>query len=247
MPVSTTSGISGAAIRARRIAVNPCASGKPRSRRIMSTVHAARYRSASDMKLTHAKSTSGDPSLLNISRSKRASPGLSSTSRTFLIVRMLIRFVSTTSGGLLVDDRDAWPGIQLPNPPGIRNNAARWDILQFRNAGSQQFGKSPRRDRPAEVEPLGLVALVGAEKFEFFKGFHAPGDHPQLETASHADPSGYNDGVVTCGTDLANERLIDLEGIDRKFSEIAEARVARAEVVDRDLHSAVSQSFKDRR
>ncbi len=51
--------------------------------------------------------------------------------------------------------------------------------------------------------------------------------------------------AVGSGGDLADERLVDLEGIDRKLSKIAQTRVTRAEVIDRQLHLCRSQCFED--
>ena len=52
---------------------------------MMSTALSERYFSASLMDNTCVKTVSHEPSSLSISRSKRASPGLSSTRRSFLI------------------------------------------------------------------------------------------------------------------------------------------------------------------
>ena len=48
------------------------------------------------------------------------------------------------------------------------------------------------------------------------------------------------------GGDLADERLVDLEGIDGKLSQIAQAGVTRAEIIDRHLHPSGSQCLQDR-
>src|ERR1700735_3456014 len=110
----------------------------------MSTVRFARCLSASDMKLTQARSTSSELSSLNISRSKRASPGLSSTNRTFLIVLMLTRFVSAAPRRLLGGNRDASTVVEHLNGPGLRNNAVGRNIREFRNADSKQFREMSR-------------------------------------------------------------------------------------------------------
>ena len=53
--------------------------------------------------------------------------------------------------------------------------------------------------------------------------------------------------VVSSGAvvDLTDEGLVDLQGIDRKSSQIAQARVTRAEIIDGELHAAGPQCFEN--
>ena len=45
------------------------------------------------------------------------------------------------------------------------------------------------------------------------------------------------------GGDLTDERLVDFQGIDRKLSQIAQAGVSRAEVIDCHLHPSFPQGL----
>ena len=106
----------------------------------------------------------------------------------------------------------------------------------FCYAGFEQLGELLRKHRPAEIVSLRLVTLVSLKKCQLFLRFHALGNHPKLKAPAHADHCLHDDRLVGNGGDLADERLVDLEGIDGKLSKIAQAGVTRAEVIDRDLY-----------
>src|ERR1700733_1018531 len=108
-------------------------------------------------------------------------------------------------------------------------------ICQF-----EQAGELLGIHRSAEIVSLRLVTLVSLKKGEFCFGFYALGNQSQLKASAHADHRGHNDRLVVRAGDLTDERLVDLQGIDRKLRKITQARVTRAEVVDRHLHSSLS-------
>src|ERR1700733_2445846 len=118
---------------------------------------------------------------------------------------------------------------------------------RFVNAGSEQVRELLRHYGATEIEPLRLVALVRAKKPQLLERLDPLRDHAQLEALRHADHGGDDAGILARRRDLGDERLIDLERVDRKFLEIAQARIARAEVVDRDLDADVSDGVEDRR
>src|SRR5580700_10684259 len=88
-----------------------------------------------------------------------------------------------------------------------------------------------------KVISLGLVAFMSLEECQFIFGFHAFRDHPQVQGATHTDDRRHDGGVVRSRSDLANEGLVDLQGIDRKLSKITEAGIAGTEIVDGDLYA----------
>ena len=49
------------------------------------------------------------------------------------------------------------------------------------------------------------------KKFEFGLGLDTFGDDAKVEAAAHADHGGDDGSIVRLRSDLANERLIDLE------------------------------------
>jgi hypothetical protein len=108
------------------------------------------------------------------------------------------------------------------------NNSGR-----FWYTGSEQPREPLRKHRPAEIVPLGLITVVRLKKCQIFRLFHALGNDPQLQAAAHADHCAHDARLVGSSGDLTDERLVDFEGIDRKFSQIAQAGVPRAKVIDR--------------
>ena len=61
------------------------------------------------------------------------------------------------------------------------------------------------------------------------------------EALAHADHGADDRRAHRIGADLMDERLIDLQHVDGKVPQIAQARVPRSEVVDRQLHPHVCQ------
>ena len=87
--------------------------------------------------------------------------------------------------------------------------------------------------------------MVRLKECQLFMCFHALGNDPQVQTSAHADHRGHDGRLVRSGGDLTDERLVDLEGIDREPPQIAQAGVTRAEIIDRQLHPSRSQCFED--
>src|SRR4029077_14879060 len=112
------------------------------------------------------------------------------------------------------------------------------------NAGSKQFRELLSRDRAAEIVPLRFVAMAGAKEFQLLSCFNTLRDDAQLEALGHADHRGHNRGILASGTDLADKRLIDFEGIERKSSQITQAGIARAEIVHGHLYPNLSQALQ---
>src|ERR1700674_156897 len=121
----------------------------------------------------------------------------------------------------------------MPTRPSVEDGC--------RYPGFEQLGELVRKYGAAEIVSLNFVTVVSLKKRQLFLRFDTLGDDPQLEASSHADHRGHDGGLVGSGGDLADERLVDLEGVDRKLSQIAQAGVARPEVVDRQLHPFRSQ------
>src|ERR1700674_4944567 len=88
------------------------------------------------------------------------------------------------------------------NPPSVGNS--------FRNSGLEQFGELLGNYRTAEIVSLRLVTLARLKKGQLPLLFHALGNYPQLQTSSHADRCGHDGRLIGSGSDLADERLVDL-------------------------------------
>jgi hypothetical protein len=119
------------------------------------------------------------------------------------------------------------------------------DDTGFRHAVFQQHRELLRRHRLAEIITLRLITSVSAKKRQFLQSFDALRNDPQLETPGHADHRFHDGCIVTSIADLTDKRLIDFDGVDRKLSKIAQARIARPEVVDRHSYPTFSQCLED--
>jgi len=103
------------------------------------------------------------------------------------------------------------------------------------------------RDWAAEFVPLRLVALLSQEKLQLLRRLNSLSNDPQVKASGHGDNRAYDRVSVGRVGNLANEGLINFEGIERKLSKIAQAGVARAEVVHRDTHSYFPEDLEDGR
>jgi hypothetical protein len=114
--------------------------------------------------------------------------------------------------------------------PAKRNSLAVDDDGLFGDAGFVQLGELLGKHWPAEVISVRFVALVPLEEFQLLLRFHSLGNHAQFQASAHANH---------CGP----KRLVDLQCIDRELSKIAQAGIARAEIIDGHAHAAGSQRF----
>ena len=106
-------------------------------------------------------------------------------------------------------------------------------------SGLQQGGERLCRYRMAEIVALAFIAMLSQKKCTLPRCFHALRDDAQLEAFAHVDNGADNGGIVRAAGNPAHERLVDLQGINRKLPQIAEAGIARAEVIDRELDAQV--------
>src|SRR5678815_1883424 len=96
----------------------------------------------------------------------------------------------------------------------------------------------------AEIVALALIAMLSQKKCALLRCFHALRDDAQLEAFAHVDYGADNGGIVRAAGNSAHERLVDLQGINRKLPQIAEAGIARAKVIDRELDAQVCESMQ---
>src|SRR5258706_11572538 len=123
-------------------------------------------------------------------------------------------------------------------------------FLLAARAGDRQL--SPLREhspalfgsgRSGEEIALHLVAAVQAQKGELGFGLDALGDDVQPEVLRKVDDRAGQRRVVGVGRYVADERAVDLEGVDGEALEVAQARIAGAEVVHGQLDSGVKLSM----
>src|SRR5665647_1108555 len=110
-----------------------------------------------------------------------------------------------------------------------------------RNAGSQQSSERLCHHRPAEIVTLALVAMLSQKKCVLLRCFHTLRNEAELEAFTQADHGTDDGGIVLVAGHPAHERLVDLQGIDRKLPQITQAGVTNAEVIDRKLYTQVCE------
>src|SRR4030081_2844909 len=96
-----------------------------------------------------------------------------------------------------------------------------------------------------KVIPLRIIAKMRAQELELPAGLHALGNNLELEGVRHADDRKGDCGVIRVGGEVANERSIDFDGVDRKPFQVGKAREAGSEVVDGKANSEQLQSLQD--
>jgi hypothetical protein len=59
--------------------------------------------------------------------------------------------------------------------------------------------------------------MLGQEKCVLLRRFHTLRDNVLIETFAYADHGTNDDGVIWVANHIAHERLVNLQGIDRKL------------------------------
>ena len=77
----------------------------------------------------------------------------------------------------------------------------------------------------------------GAQEQMLFGGFHALRRHPHAETAAEADDGMHDRRGVRRLLDAAHETGVDLELVEREAPQVEQARIAGAEIVEREAHA----------
>src|SRR3990170_2550855 len=103
---------------------------------------------------------------------------------------------------------------------------------------SDDLGVGPRA---AEQKALPLVAAFGAQTAQFGFGLDAFGGNRHAETDAEADDRTNDRLRVEVGSEASHERLVDLDLVERKAPEIAQAGIAGAEIVHRNAHAERAQ------
>jgi len=97
----------------------------------------------------------------------------------------------------------------------------------------EQFGDFTRGLRLAEQVTLDFRASRDPELFELFDGFFAlrRGLHSQrLGQCRHGKHNGR--AIIPC-CHFSNEGLVDLDLVERKFTQVAQGRVSGSKVIER--------------
>ncbi len=113
--------------------------------------------------------------------------------------------------------------------------------------GCQQGGEFFRSQGAAEVVTLSFDAGMGLQEGELLSRFNTLSHHPLFETLADRNNGGDDNGFLGSAADVVDERLVDLERIDRKTPQIAQTGIAGAKVIDGNLYSEVLERVQDRR
>src|ERR1039457_1323741 len=105
--------------------------------------------------------------------------------------------------------------------------------VRCRTVAAQFVGNLVYRQRLAEVVALNLVTLMSPQECHLRFVFDAFGNHLEIEAFCHADDCGCDRHVIRIHGDIADKRTVDFELADRELSQVAEAGIARPEVVNR--------------
>ena len=91
-----------------------------------------------------------------------------------------------------------------------------------------------RRQRFAQQEALNFVAAQLPEFAKLVLGFDAFGDNVEAEIGTHPDHRLEDHPGPAIRSLTLNERLVDLDLVERKTAQITQAGISRAEIVERD-------------
>ena len=107
-----------------------------------------------------------------------------------------------------------------------------------------QVNEFARLHRLAEIVTLALGAAVLQKSGKLLRCLHALCDHAHIQTPAHADHQADDRGIAGARGNVAHERLVDLQCIDREALQMAQARIARAEVIQRKPHTHLAQRMQ---
>src|SRR6266702_4800904 len=161
-------------------------------------------------------------------------PSLATTTLLAMFAFRSARSVSSSSFGLSSTSKIVFSIIVSPASPAAPSVEFRGGRLE--RADRQKLRHRLGADGGGKEVPLGLITTVHAQEFQLLHGLDSLRDHPQPERMRERDRR-----VVPVFVGLAYERAVDLKAIDRQPREIAQARIARPEVVHGDLHAQLFQ------
>ena len=96
-----------------------------------------------------------------------------------------------------------------------------------------------QRLRAADEEALQLVAAMIAQEVRLVQRLDALGRTPHAERLRQRQRGHRNGTAVGTGLDVLDEALVDLDLVERERAQIAERRVARPEIVQRNLDAKI--------
>ena len=111
-------------------------------------------------------------------------------------------------------------------------------LVPARPAG--ELGELCGRARPRDQEALHLVATLDAQLLELLDRLDGLGRGGDAECGRKAR-DGLDDRLGVAIVQVTHEGAVDLDLVEGELAQIAEPRIARAEIVHGDLHAAFAQ------
>lgn len=78
------------------------------------------------------------------------------------------------------------------------------------------------RHRPAEQIALDFVTAVLAQEVQLLMGFHAFGDHREVQAVGHGDDGAGDLRVLLAGRQAVDEGAVDLQDVDGELLEVVQ-------------------------
>src|SRR3569623_31602 len=132
-----------------------------------------------------------------------------------------------------------WPA---PREEGWPDMQARTALYLGEPGGLQERKQAEAGERRAEQKAQADAAAEQTQDAQLLGGLDALGNHVEAERMGHGDDGGDDGGVIFAVSDVAHEGADEYEGLARKTLEIAERRIAGAEVVDGEAHSDLAEA-----
>src|SRR5262249_54670108 len=92
-----------------------------------------------------------------------------------------------------------------------------------------------------EQEALALLASLRLQFGILRVAFDAFGDHRHSQAAAEADQSAHDFRALALHAHPINETAIDLDRVDLEVSEVIKARIAGAEVIQRNADTGIAE------
>src|SRR6267143_3713630 len=176
-------------------------------------------------------------------KSSASWPSLAMATSLAMFAFLSASSVSSSSFGLSSTSRIIFSIAFLPAPSAAPSVEFRGGRLQ--RPGRQKAHHRLGRDRRGEEVSLPLLATVRAQEFQLLWRLDSLGDHPQSERMRERNHRLSDRRIVPGLADPVHERAVDLQAVYRQPRQIAQARIACAEIVHGDLHAERFQAIQD--
>src|SRR5260221_7040327 len=110
----------------------------------------------------------------------------------------------------------------------------------------EEFVELARRPRLAEIETLDLGAAGRPQDGKLLLRLHALGNDGDAKFRAKTDDGADDRPRIGALLEIANEALVDLDLVEWERTQVAQRRIARAEVIHRNTHTEIVQLVERR-